>query len=157
MFTWVKNWYFGYKVCKRYKLKFKPIMTSKVNGCYYSQLGCIRVALFNINFNEILFHELGHHIDISQSSATMGSVFRILGTDKSLGEHSYNITLYREGRASRYAMRFLRSTGLNVDNSFEFLREAITTYIRCIPSSQLPFKIMLADLDYKLCRYIKGC
>lgn len=161
MFTWIRNWYLGYKVCKKYQLKFKPVFSSKIHGTYFYNRS-VEVSILYPHFNEVLFHEIGHHIDYKLSDVRkVSTVSRIAGSKLTYGTGAdgyFIYTLFCEARASRIAMRVLKSTGLVKSESFKLLtgKNAFASYVSCVPHDTLQFKTTLADLDYRLCKYIGG-
>jgi hypothetical protein len=161
MFKWIHNWYYGYKVCKKYGLKFTPIFSSKVNGRYYYNEE-IMSSIFCEYFYEILFHELGHHVDFKLTSFhTPESLIKRLCPFLQvqclqLEDLYYKRSLVSEAKASRYAMRALKSTDRITSNSYSMLvgRKALGSYVSSIPTAEikdLVYKVTLADRDYKLC------
>lgn len=153
-------------MCKKYGLKFRPILScSSEDGEYCIVNKKIKVPILYLYFNEVLFHEVGHHLDYKLTGFKwkQESITKVSGSCLSYGynplkEVDYIEELYCEARASRYAMRLLKSANLDKSESFYELtgKNALASYMRFIPHDYLPYKITLADLDYRLCKYISG-
>ncbi len=113
---------------------------------------------------ETFFHELGHIMDLLQTKvytkgiygkkslvvtpAKNSSILAYMST-KNRGDQ-YGDLLLSEAKASRYAVKYLKSTKRFNSKSLFDLNWSISTYTKGICKEQI------ADIDYKLIQYIKG-
>ncbi|AHK11177.1 hypothetical protein S14_65 [Shewanella sp. phage 1/4] len=166
MFMWLKNWCYGYKVCKKYGLKFTPRFSSKVSGGLHwnNKKKCfdkINASIFNCMFHEILLHEVGHFMDYKLTGFTHNKAPAIFIQRTKHWNYKDRTYIFREAKASRYALRLLRSSGKISEGSYKMLtgKESFGSYIKNIwvggTDDGLKNKIALADIDYKLCKYIR--
>ena len=172
---YLKRWWFGWKVCRKYGINFNPVYTKDLIGSYeYNRyleiLGYdtniklkdnIRVSLFHEDYYEVFLHELGHFMDRKGSKFIRGNLADKILPNKEPDYEDYSLRLFLEARASRYALRLLKSCGKLSKGSESKLKGKLSmaSYISCIPTGgkkNLQNKLTLAEVDYKLCRYISG-
>lgn len=176
MFKYIKRYYFGWKVCRKYGITFSAPLSYKLSGrCTYGhsvrllgldwKVPCkIKLNLLQDNFYEVLLHELGHYMDHKATGFSWNKTLaRVLPyNDITYGYYTgvpYKNYIFCEARASRYAMRLLKSVGKCRSKSLGVLlgKDAFASYTGKIPTElDLKFKLTVADLDYTMCRYISG-
>ena len=130
------------------------------------------LCLWDEDFYVNLFHEVGHVVDAkltrgwstkdyknSNNIASLGnkSWFSvdsdegiIQGYIKSSGNTDYAKLLVKEARASRFAIRALKSLKLYNERSTPLLERCLGTYCKYMDTSDI------ADITYKLINYMKG-
>lgn len=160
------RWWFAHKVCRKYNTFFIPILSSSFEGkVNYNGEGrylYVRVSLFNPCFWEIFFHEIGHVVSSRVSKNYSVKTFydkNITWIEGRYKDTPYYLTLIEEATASRHAIRLLKKFNRYNESSFPILWQAISTYVKMIPVSckvgRLN-KLLLADTDYSLAKYIRN-
>ena len=102
----IKDWWYAYKVCKKYKLRWIPFI--KLEGGCYNDEGYVRVNPFSRNFMSIFMHEIGHYVHdkriglISFLEADKGELHYSEGNQ---ARRSIYKTLESEATASRFAIK----------------------------------------------------
>lgn len=158
-------------VCRKYNIKFKPYTKNNYSlGSFivYENNDCvIWCSLFNENFYECFFHEIGHIIDFRKTQYRTGRYSRYEGAYISNGSINYPVQgdyrkslkesdnlfskrIVSELVASRISIRMLKKLGKFTNTSEEYLIQAASTYIRCIDQRYI------ADVFCKASDYLKG-
>lgn len=158
MFTIIKNLILGYKVCKKFNVKFIPWRRVKYSCASFQVVDgkdyTIWCEVNNKMFIPSLFHELSHCIDykhtkMKRKSSAVLDVEKIK-SELDLSEEDYKRTLESEVRANRYALKFLKSTGMWCQDYQDDLEWAMTTYIKYVD------KLSIADYHYNTMKYLRG-
>lgn len=166
MFKYIKRYLFAKAICKKYNLKLELHCDTSESATYWYK-GSIEISLFSNHFYASLLHELAHHMDFCMSKGYLTESYcnrcvrRV--TWKNLGKFGeerrdkYNNQLYREARANRYSLRMLKKLGILKESDISWAKYCITSYISNLPTQEqnnLQNKLTLADIDYKLNRYL---
>ncbi len=164
---------FAKKVCRKYGISFVAKLSSEEEGNYSEYMNGkkgITVSLLQINFYEVFFHEVGHHLSSKRTVTfcnTRGFNLRKSVPFANLGWYTFNGCmvdglLVEEARASRISLRIIDKLGLKTIDSEDVLSAALNTYIKYV--LQLPahkqdksfWKYHIADIDYALQNYMRG-
>ena len=162
MIKYIKRYLFARAICRKYKLKL-TIRLNSSEVAYYWHDKRIELSLFSRFFHASFLHELSHHFDATQSKLYTSSPYdnrsvrcvswQRLGRYGEGKEETYRNQLYREARANRYSLRMLKVLGLYTKSDLGWLCYCMNSYIAAIPET-LNNKLILADIDYKLRKYL---
>lgn len=121
-------------LCHRYKVGLSLRLIPRDQGGYYGEGNpYITWCPFDKAAIPILFHEIGHHIDAkrhrTQYEIMSADVvyWKFFGTAK-LRHRKMIDLLYEEANASQFALRAIKSLGLDEPNAKVYLWQAFTTY-----------------------------
>ena len=171
MLKLTKRYFTLKKICKRYGVKLKLHSNEGQGSFTFSiprwgerkfNLAEIKVCLWDDALWEIYFHELGHLLDAKRTRGYEEGVYNNLPNfdmsedsfmkdyikDKNLS--NYSSLIICEARASRIAVKLLKTTGKLQKGSVSYLTRCFSPYSRGVCKQQI------ADVDYKYIQYIKG-
>lgn len=101
----LKDWWYAYRVCRKYKLKFYPFV-SRDDG-WYSYDKIIGVNPFAKDFISVFLHEVGHHVQDKR----VGLEAYLKANEEELYYPKDKNSVYRTLEAEAYASRFAAKTG----------------------------------------------
>lgn len=153
----IKNLIVGYRICHKYNITFYPwrrVSYSEAsfqikNGKYY-----IWTDIRSPMFIPSLLHELAHCMDYKhtkfRNNINVKVDFARTIRDLGIGTSKYRQILSSEMVANKYAVRFLKSTGMWCQQYQDDLEWAMTTYVSYVD------KMDIADYHYNTMKYIRG-
>lgn len=95
----IKDWWYAYKVCKKYGIKWKLCG----DGEYDWRDMSISVSPFRENFMSVFLHEIGHHVD--HKIRNYDRCFHSYGLVYSDNKRGIYCSMDAEGKASRFAVK----------------------------------------------------
>lgn len=156
--NFIKNLIMGYRICNKYNIKFYPWRrVSYSDASFQVNDGSkyyIWADICSPMFIPSLFHELAHCMDYKHTEFRNKVDVKVdfVRTVRDLGMSAleYRQLLLSEMRANKYAIKFLKSTGVWCQQYQDDLEWAMTTYVAYVDKTDI------ADYHYNTMKYIRG-
>lgn len=155
----IRNVIYGYRICKRFKVKFNIFesLYGNVLGCNYRKDGSITVSSSSCDiFIPILFHEIGHGFNSPDYNVEGEDLcyIHVFASNRKKRVSSYQLVI--EAEASRRAVWMMKLLKIHDERYEDFLAAAYSTYTQLYNDDCYKTQLALRDIDYRGIQYIKG-
>ena len=161
MFKSLKNLILGYKICRKYNIKFKPWKRVSYSNASFQidkreedYLYTIWCSIFHPMFIPSLFHELAHCRDYNLtrfSKRYTHMEMNVIAKNKvEESVEDYSTRLFSEVRANKYAIRYMKSCKMYSEKYQKDLEWAMSTYIALISNKYI------ANYHYQIMKVLRG-
>lgn len=153
----LRNWIMGYRVCKKYGIRFYPLKRVSYSPASFRVVNdddyYIWCDIFDKYFMCSFFHELSHvwdykHTKFCKVSLTVCDKNKL--SRLKMKPFEYRRVLKSEVRANRYTISILKATNNYNEDFQKDIEKAMTTYISYLDKS------VIADYHYNTIRYLRG-